>query len=87
LAAAAEAALAKPRANAKAKATTSVEDVTAMAEAKFGKRRGPILTKTQLKDTIRRVPVAAPKARGRPKGSRNRKTLERASAVAAIAVA
>ena len=80
LVAAAEAALGKPEAKAKAKA--SVQDVVTQAEAKFGKR-------ATSKDVIRRVPVKKDEAkqRGRPKGSRNKKTLEREAAAAALVAA
>jgi hypothetical protein len=81
LAAAAEAALGKPKAKAAPKAT--VAEVTAMAQEKFGKGRAKAKAKAsvkkQLKDTIVRVPVA--KARGR-KG-RNTRSME----AAAVAVA
>jgi hypothetical protein len=50
-----------------------------MAEASFGKGK-PKVKKTQLKDTIRRMPVKEPKPKGRPKGSKNKKTLEREAA-------
>jgi len=83
LAAAAEAALGKPRPKAKAapKAKATVEEVTAMAEQRFGKgkAKAKATVKKQLKDTIRRVPVA--KAKGRPRGRR----ME--SAAAAVAAA
>jgi hypothetical protein len=85
LAAAAKAALGKPKAKAKAKAA-SVAEVIAMAEERFGKGRPRAklaVKKTQLNDTVRRELV---KPKGRPKGSRN-KTLERETAVAAIAAA
>ena len=73
--AAAEAALGKPRAKAKAKAT--VAEVTAMAEERFarGHAKAKAGVKRQPKDTIRRVPVA--KARGR------RRERESVAAVAA----
>jgi hypothetical protein len=78
LAAAAEAALAKPKKAApKAKAApATVEQVTAMAQDKFGKGRAKAkaAVKKQLKDTIRRVPVT--RGRGRKE-----------SAVAAVAAA
>jgi hypothetical protein len=84
LAAAAEAALAKPKAKAAPKAKASVEEVTAMAQEKFGKGRAKAkaAVKKQLKDTIRRVPVKDAKRAGRVKGSRRKE-----SAVAAVAAA
>ena len=73
LAAAAEAALGKPRPKAKAApkaAKATVEEVTAIAQERFGKGKPKAKAgvKKQLKDTIRRVPVA--KAKGRPRGRR-----------------
>ena len=80
LAAAAEAALAKPKPKAAPKPKASVDEVTAMATKKFGKPKAKAgVKKTQTKDTIVRVPVA--KARGRPRGRR----ME--SAAAAVAAA
>jgi hypothetical protein len=86
LAAAAEAALGKPKPKAKAAPKASVAEVTAMAEQRFGKGRAKAkaAVKKQLKDTIRRVPVTNAKPKGRPKGSRN-KRME--SAVAAVTAA
>jgi hypothetical protein len=57
-----------------------VPEVTEMATQKFGKR-------ASSKDVIRRVPVKKDEAkpRGRPKGSRNKKTLEDAAAAALVA--
>ena len=85
LAAAAEAALGKPKPKAKAapKAKASVEEVTAMAEQRFGKgkAKAKAAVKKQLKDTIRRVPVKEAKPKGRPRGRR----ME--SAAAAVAAA
>jgi hypothetical protein len=77
LAAAAEAALGKPRAKSRPKA--SVAGVNAMAEERFGRGRAKAkaAVKKQLKDTIRRVPVEAKKRRPRAK----------AAAVAAVAAA
>jgi hypothetical protein len=79
LAAAAEAALGKPKAKAAPKAT--VEEVTDMAVKKFGKPKAKAkaaVKKPQLKDTIRRVPVAKKGPRGR-----TRKAESAAAAVAA----
>jgi hypothetical protein len=58
LAAAAEAALGKPRVRAKSRPKATVEEVTQMAEAKF--RRRNLVKPTKLKDTIRRVPASVP---------------------------
>jgi hypothetical protein len=83
LAAAAEAALKKPRPKAKA----TVEEVVAMATERFGKgarAKAKAAVKKQLKDTIRCVPVKDTKPR-RPRGT-NKKALEE-SAVAAVAAA
>jgi hypothetical protein len=86
LAAAAEAALGKPRPKAKAapKAApkASVEEVTAMATKKFGRPRAKAAV-MKPKDTIRRVPVVKDAKRaGRIKGGRKAE-----SAAAAVAAA
>jgi hypothetical protein len=53
-----------------------------MARNRFGKGKAKAAAekKTQLKDTIRRVPVAKPRAR--PKGSKNKTEVPAAIAIA-----